>query len=108
MTATAPEENGEMANDNTEVLVALSRMEGQLSSFIGTMDRHGADLQSVKTDLSSESEARRTETGALDRRVTTIEATTRAKPGSMAVIGTLASLLSVLAVVGLLLDRLYG
>ena len=97
-----------MASDNTEVLISLAELKGTLTSFIGTMERHGTDLRKVESDLTTEAETRRAETGDLDRRVTTIEATRKATPGALAIIGGLAGLVAVLGLVLTIADRLYG
>lgn len=114
----APDGENEMA-DNTEVLISLSRMEGQLNTLLGVLDRHDADIrkvdaaqQSDKTEIIAKQQADRTEFTStlhlLDTRVTAIEASKKSSTSWPTIVGALASLGSVITVVLVLLDGRYS
>lgn len=114
----APDGENEMA-DNTEVLISLSRMEGQLNTLLGVLDRHDADIrkvdaaqQSDKTEIVARQQSDKSElTDAihkLDTRMTAIESAKKSAIPWPTIISALASIGSVITVVLVLLDGRYS
>lgn len=94
---TAPEDPGMMTNQEANVLVAITELRTQVSSFIDMMKVQGGSI----TTLTAE-------TASLNNRVTILEAQRKAAPTATSVLGLVVALISILGFVIYVLDRFYG
>lgn len=78
------EENTPVLATNVEVLLAIAKIEGQLSTFIQLMNSQGEQINTLSTDVATLRDRTTTETGAVRDRITALEsaqaATAKASP----------------------------
>lgn len=90
-------EGDQSVTPNMEVLLSLAEIRGQLTSLLGLMSGQGERITKLENEHSLTRD-----------RVTVLEATKRATPTFWTVVAGIAALGSIIAVVLLFLDRLYG
>lgn len=89
---TTTQEGTDPVNANMEVMLSLSELRGQLTTFLSVVGRHDTEIARISTEVR-----------AVDNRVTTIEATRKATPAWWV---WLPAVCSVLAIGFVVLDRL--
>ncbi|MCA1844553.1 MAG: hypothetical protein LC792_15450 [Actinobacteria bacterium] len=98
-----------MLATNVEVLLAIAKIEGQLSTFIQLMNSQGEQINTLSTDLATLRDRNTTETSAVRDRVTALEsaqaATAKATPQWWV---WLPALVAVVALFMTLAQQLYG
>lgn len=94
---TAPEDPGMMTSQEAQVLVAITELRTQVSSFIDMMKTQNNSITSLTST-----------TAALDNRVTVLETQKKSAPTAASVLGLVVALISVLSFTIYVLDRFYG
>lgn len=95
-------------HETTQVLVAVSRVEGQMTAVLQMVTNQGDALTKISAEHTQFRDHITTDVSSLRERVGVMEASKKASPPWWVVLGALASIATVITVIALFADRLYS